>query len=245
MWIIDLGGNNRGAASDENVFAIQTPVAVVTLVRRAATSPKPAKVRYRRIAGGRVEKLDQLDGVHSPQRSPDAWELLAGDGQDLLVPPSSDLAWTAMPALTDLFPWQQPGCMLNRTWPIAPDPDLLAQRWRTLLAQPDKDAKAAAFVTGGSGRTIHTKVAGLPKLSELPRDAPHRPIVRYGYRSFDRQWTLQDPRLAKTESPSLWASLSEQQLFLSTMTTTPLGTGPALTVTTAVPDKHHFEPPRD
>jgi hypothetical protein len=59
-------------------------------------------------------------------------------------------------------------------------------------------------------------------------------------RSFDRQWTFRDPRLAKTESPSLWTALSNKQVFLTTMTTASLGAGPAATLTTAVPDKHFF-----
>ena len=31
-------------------------------------------------------------------------------------------ALLVIPALTDLFPWQQPGCKFGRTWPVAPDP---------------------------------------------------------------------------------------------------------------------------
>jgi len=77
-------------------------------------------------------------------------------------------------------------------------------------------------------------------LVELGQDDPHQPIARFGMRSFDRQWIFVDPRLAKTESPSLWASVSAEQVFLTTMTTTSLGRGQAATVTTAVPDKHHF-----
>lgn len=84
----------------------------------------------------------------------------------------------------------------------------------------------------------------MTKLVDLKPGHAHQPIVRFGMRSFDRQWTFEDPRLAKTESPSLWASLSSKQVFLTTMNTTSLGGGPAATLTTAVPDKHHFRGPR-
>lgn len=67
-----------------------------------------------------------------------------------------------------------------------------------------------------------------------------QPIVRYGYRSFDRQWAFDDPRWAKTESPSLWWSLTPEQIFMTSMMTNKMGLGPAATVTTAVPDFHHF-----
>ena len=63
-------------------------------------------------------------------------------------------------------------------------------------------------------------------LADLKRDAPHEPIVRFGMRSFDRQWTFKDPGLHRPERPSLWASLSDKQIFLTTMTTTSLGRGP-------------------
>src|SRR5699024_3670565 len=116
----------------------------------------------------------------------------------------------------------------------------LKQRWQTFLSAEDAAARAERFVTAKTGRNIHTQVRDLPKLSELPSGSPHRPIVRYGYRSFDQQWTFEDPRLAKTESPSLWSSRSKKQIFLSSLLTTPLGQGPGLTVSSVVPDFHHF-----
>lgn len=240
MWIVDLGGEGRGASTDENVFAIQTPVAVVTLFRRGKSTTVPATVSYRRVTGTHHEKLQTLDGVLPPSEDADAWTELDVTPESRLVPVSGGLEWHEMPALTDLFPWQQPGAMLNRAWPVAPSRELLQERWNTFLSYTDGESRALAYVTPKSGRTIHTHVGGLTPLAELQPGTPSRPIVRYGYRSFDRQWTFQDPRLAKTESPPLWASLSDRQLFLSSMTTSAIGPGPALTVTTAVPDKHHF-----
>jgi hypothetical protein len=63
-----------------------------------------------------------------------------------------------------------------------------------------------------------------------------RPVLRYSYRSFDRQWALDDPRMAKTDSPSLWQSASDRQLYLASLLTKPLGTGQAITACTAIPD---------
>src|SRR5205814_1702857 len=42
------------------------------------------------------------------------------------------------------------------------------------------------------------------------------------------------------ERPALWRSLSERQLFLVKLTIVPVGAGPALTVSTAVPDMASF-----
>ncbi|MCZ7628533.1 MAG: hypothetical protein M5U19_05530 [Microthrixaceae bacterium] len=171
--------------------------------------------------------------VRAGQRLPGGWfdpfEPVAG-GQD----------WLDYPALTDLFPWQQPGCMWNRTWPVAPTHDLLVDRWSAFVAIEDPAARADAYVTPRHGRSITTRVPGLPRLVDLGPGAPSEPIVRFAPRSFDRQWAFADPRLAKTESPSLWASVSDQQIFLTSLLTSSIGRGPGATVATSVPDKHHF-----
>ncbi|HYX42707.1 MAG TPA: N-6 DNA methylase, partial [Pyrinomonadaceae bacterium] len=62
LWIIDLEGDNLGARKTENVFAIQTPVAIAIGVRYDAPRPDtPAVVRYSKITGTRDEKLARLD----------------------------------------------------------------------------------------------------------------------------------------------------------------------------------------
>lgn len=242
VWIVDLGGEGRGALKEENVFAIDTPVAIVTLYRtgKKRAQQRPVTVYYRRITGTSAQKLTALQTVAPPAVDETAWTMVKRPVGDLLVPQEQDTAWTAMPRLTDLFPWQQPGCKYNRTWPIAPSREVLQRRWQQLLAPTDNTERARQFVTPKTGRSIYTQVQGLPPLSTLAADAAHRSLVRYGYRSFDRQWTFDDPRLAALERPSLWNSRSPHQIFLSTMTTSPLGAGPALTVTAYVPDLHHF-----
>ncbi len=244
IWIIDLGGDNKGAQPEENVFNIETPVAIVTIVRQhASNSATLPRVCYRRIRGTRADKLAALEHVGPPDFGDEAqaWEILPDRAADSpLVPPSGAADWQDLPALIDLFPWQQPGCMFNRTWSIAPDQQTLQRRWSRFTATAVPDERAAAFATAKTGRSIQTQVAGLARLVDLHSGSPHELIVRYGFRSFDRQWIFDDPRLANLDRPSLRQSRSQQQLFFTTLTTTPLGAGPALTVTTAVPDKHHF-----
>ncbi|MCU1692127.1 MAG: hypothetical protein JWM64_1218 [Frankiales bacterium] len=240
IWVLNLGGEGRGAVTEDNVFAIQSAVAVVTLYRKGAGTRGPAKVLYRRVSGTRADKLAAVDQVQVPVEGDTEWSRVPGTGGDPLALAAGGAGWSAMPALTDLFPWQQPGIMFNRTWPVAPDPDTLQARWAELLSNPAPTARAAKFVTGSSGRNINTQVAGLPTLSSLAAGSASLPVVRHAYRTFDREWTFEDPRLAKTESPSLWRSLSGKQVFLNSMTTSPLGEGPALTACIDVPDKHHF-----
>ena len=238
IFIVDLGGDNKGGRRDENVFGIETPVAIVTLVRSGLSdSGNPARVHFWAIEGTRAAKLASLDTLDPESNS---WQLVDGDWYSPLRPATGTPEWLEYPLVTDLFPWQQPGCMYNRTWPIAPHPELLRQRWDRLMRTNSTDDRAECFVTGNSGRNIHTAVRGYKKLVNEPIGAAPQPIVEYGYRSFDSQWTLDDPRLAKTDSPSLWASRSSAQIFMVTTTTQALTSGPGATVFTSVPDKHAY-----
>lgn len=46
--------------------------------------------------------------------------------------------------------------------------------------------------------------------------------------------------MAKTDSPSLWQSISDRQVFLGSLLTDQIGPGPALTSSAHVPDLHYF-----
>lgn len=241
IWVLDLGGDNRGANPEDNIFAIETPVAIVTLVRDGASDrTEPAPVNYRRVRGtseGKLAALRAIGEAEDPlagewQRAPSGW-------LDPMLPPTGDAAWEDMPLLTDLFPWQQPGCMFNRTWPIAPSQEVLAARWSRLVSSDPLD-RPALFGTANTGRSVETRVRGLRPIADLRADSPHERVVRFGYRSFDRQWTFLDPRLANLERPALWQSLSPSQIFFASLLTSTVGPGPSLSVTASVPDKHFF-----
>lgn len=118
IWVIDLGGEGRGARKEENVFAIQTPVAIAILLREGKAGPEtPAKVHYSRVGGSREEKLAVLEKI---ERLADLdWaDCPAGWNESFL--PQSGTDWQALPLLADLFPWQHSGMQLKRTWPVAP-----------------------------------------------------------------------------------------------------------------------------
>lgn len=242
IHVTDLGGNNRGAQPEPNVFNIETPVAIVTICSIAGRDrSRRARTRYRRIDETSVsakllalsESLSNasLDDASAWTESPSGW-------LDSFVPERGGADWLKMPELADLMPWQHPGCHYTRTWPVAPLASLLEQRWRT-FARASVAERPVLFVTAKHGRTIHTKVESLPTLASLPRDAAHFPIVRYAYRSFDRQWAISDPRLAAMERPPLWFTWSKEQVYLS-ITRSQLSTGPAMTASVYVPDFHHF-----
>jgi hypothetical protein len=238
--VVDLHGDNKGTRRDENVFDIESPVAIVTLVRHGnGDRTTPASVRYASFRGTRADKLAALADLATGKSTLDLAEASKG-WHAPLIPLTGGADWASYPKLTDLFPLQQPGMMINRTWPTAPEPTVLVSRWNALLAGTDSTERARRFVTPPTGRRITTRVPGMERLADLATGAKHEPIVRFGMRSFDRQWILRDLRLIALERPALWASLSDKQIFLTTMNSTSLGRGPAATLTTAVPDKHHF-----
>lgn len=240
IWVTDLGGDNRGARKDPNIFDIETPVAIVTIGRFGpGDKSTPAKAWYRRMSGSRADKLESL-GAAVVGIGAGEWAALPDGWHAALEPVAGAASWQHYPALIDLFPWQQPGCKFGRTWPIAPASELLSQRWAKFVATDDLGDRARYFVTAGTGRTIFTNVGHLQRLADEPTSSGGRPIVRYQYRSFDRQWAFDDPRLAALERPSLWSAVSNEQVFMISKPTHSLGAGPAATAATAVPDLHCF-----
>jgi hypothetical protein len=112
LWIIDLEGDNAGPRKTENVFVIQTAVAIAIGVRYGPPQPDtPARVRYIKITGTRSEKLAKL---HDLQRFEDVeWQDCFSDWTKPLLPESSG-DYFDWPLLGDIFPWQYSGVQLKR-----------------------------------------------------------------------------------------------------------------------------------
>ena len=240
IWILDIGGEGRGARKSDNVFAIQTPVAIAVALRtQAANQDIPATIRYARIEGKRDEKLAALNSI--TRFSAIAWQDCP-DGWQTPFRPTGQGAYFGWPLLIELMPWQHSGAQLKRTWPIAPDVATLERRWRSLL-QSDDRSKAFRETRD---RKVHSQRSSLfedatvTSLTQLAADAPTPSVVRYAYRSFDRQWVLADTRVGDYLRPVLWRAHSERQVYVTSLLTAPLGGGPALTACAGVPDLHHF-----
>ncbi len=240
IWILDLGGEARGARKTENLFAIQTPVAIAVAFRDGPAQPEQcAKVRYARIDGARQEKLDRLDRIDGIdavdwRECPKQWQAP--------FRPSVTGAYARWPQLTDLMPWQHSGVQLKRTWPIAPEKETLERRWQALLQSPDR---AGAFRETGD-RMIYRRYRPLSEgadttsIAELPPGSRPPNIQNYAYRAFDRQWIIADARLMSRPRPALWQAHSDQQLYFTSLLTKHLGHGPALMACAGIPDLHHF-----
>lgn len=241
IWILDLGGEGRGTRKSENVFAIQTPVAIAVAVRYGkAKGDTPTKVHYAKIEGTRDKKLKKLDAVSGFASL--KWEKCP---DDLHAPfrPISKGKYHDWPLLTELLPWQHSGAQFKRTWPIAPDPATLEVRWRALL----RSDRQADYFRETRDRKINSPCPSAPPnghgekpLASLPKDAPLPRIERYAFRSYDRQWALADHRLGDFLRPTLWATFGPTQIYLTTAFTQALSGGPSVTSSAHIPDLHHF-----
>ena len=193
IWILDLGGEGRGTRQDENIFDIQTPVAIAVAVRSKKTNPEsPAVIYYTSIEGTREEKLRTLDKVENFAEL--NWEDCPQEWHAAFRPAGTGdfFDW---PLLTDLMPWQHSGIQLKRTWPICHDPGTLGVRWQKLL----NSEKMRELFKETRDRKIDKRCDSLEgtsqiPLSELSKNTSPPKIERYSYRSFDRQWIFADTR---------------------------------------------------
>ncbi len=241
VWILDLGGEGRGTRMDDNVFAIQTPVAIAIAVRaNKAKGDKPAKVNYARIEGERDAKLAALDSIDDFGKV--KWQVCPNDWQAPFRPAGKGDYFT-WPLITDLMPWQHSGVQLKRTWPIGPDNETLVRRWRGLLTA---DNRSEAFrgsgdrEVDGTYRVELTANSDTTPIAKLPSNAPVPEVHRYAYRSFDRHCIIADGRVMSRPRPDLWRAHGERQVYLTSLFSQPLGTGPALTASALMPDLDHF-----
>ena len=236
---LDLAGDQRGARVTENVFNIRVPVAITSAIRLPLPSVS-GRTFYQEVRGTRAEKLGYCDRV---TRIEDVkWALAPGRlGATFVAAPQT--AYQTWPALVDMFPWQHSGIQFKRLWPIGGDQSVLEERWRTLVSLP-KNERATAFrettarqVTSAPGATQAAKYTGI---MDLPSDAPLPELAVYCYRSFDYQWCLLDPRLADRIRPPLIQAAGSSQVYLTSIPSKPLGAGPAMFVSDALPDMDVF-----
>ena len=243
LWIIDLEGDSLGARKTENVFAIRTPVAIAIGVRGGTPCPQtPARVWKTKLTGPEPAKLESLDDAGSFADLD--WRECAREW-DAPFYPAGTGTYFDWPMLTDVFPWQQSGVKLSRTWPIGETRDVLTKRWRSLIKQSPA-ARRTAFketVDRKIGWQYTPLVEGderAPSIATLNASSPLPHVGSYAYRSFDRQFVIADSRVGDRMSPNLWRTHGVQQVYMTSLLTAVLGVGPATMATSTVPDLHHF-----
>lgn len=249
IWVIDCSPEGHQPEVNTRIFqGVQQPVCIVLASRSARNKTNtPAKVRFQTLpAGHRTQKFEALGKLALSSKS---WVECPTDWRAPFLPASTG-AWAEYPALEDMFIYNGSGVMPGRTWIIAPDADSLQRRWQELISAP-ADEKEKLFhphlLKNGLGDRHTKRVVPIALAGFQPRPTPIADErgactapVRYAFRSFDRQWIIPDNRVINRPNPELWTTRSEQQVFLTAPSDRTPTTGPALTVTSLVPDLHHY-----
>ena len=250
IWVIDCSPEGHQPGVRTRIFqGVQQPVCIVMALRSGdAGSPNPARVRYRALPlGHRDEKFAALGAITLDDSG---WTECSSDPRASFFPRATG-AWADFTPLEDVFTYDGSGVMPGRTWVIAPDRTSLERRWEALQAESDPGRKEELFhphlVDGKPGDKHLNKILrkGLYghefRAGSVASDKGTviRP-VRYGFRSFDRQWIIPDGRLINRPNPTLWEKHSGEQVYLTALRAHAPTTGPAVTFSTAMPDLDHY-----
>lgn len=245
-WIIDLTPEGQTPPVPTRVFpGVRQPLAIGLFVRTEDPDPEtPAVIKYRAVHGRQQEKFDALNAMTVADED---WLPVRSDWHAPFTA-AAEGGWDDFPAMDDLFVWTTPGIAANRTWVIAPDEEILAERWRTLIAESNQDAKRALLRETPS-TTLEATKTPLPSndteqgsrtaLKDETRLSPA--TARIGYRSFDRQYAIADSRVWHRPRPPLWAARIARQVFCVELHSARIGDGPALTFSALIPDMHYFK----
>ena len=250
IWVIDCSPEGHQPAVSTRIFqGVQQPVCIVMVARTAKPDETvPARVSFRALgAGPREAKFGELAALALDGAG---WTDCAPDWRAPFLPAASG-GWATYPALDELFNYDGSGVQPARTWIIAPDKWSLGERWSRLLAEKDPERKQLLFHPHYRGGDLGDRYLAKPTRDVLAgqedrlipvsqdRGAMVKP-VRYGFRSFNRQWIIPDIRLINQPNPTLWQLHSENQIYLTALTRAAPTNGPALTLTALIPDYDHF-----
>jgi hypothetical protein len=250
IWVIDCSPEGHQPGVNTRIFqGVQQPVCIVLASRSSASSADtPAAVHFRALpAGHRSEKFTALTKVTLDDT---AWIDCPSDWRAPFLPASTG-AWTTYPTVDDFFIYNGSGVQPKRTWVIAPDAESLRRRWSRLIEAPWENKEELFHPTLRDGKPADRHIRsmlreGLPGFITSPTPLieetdPCPPPVRYGFRSFNRQWIIPDIRVITQPNAELWESRSDAQVYLTALTRTSPTSGPAVTVTGLVPDLDHYK----
>jgi len=250
IWVIDCSPEGHQPLVNTRIFQdVQQPVCIVMVSRSGKKQTNiPASVRFQSLPNGRRE--EKFAALARMRLNSEEW-IQCPTGDRLPFLPESTGAWSTFPKLESLFIYSGSGVMPGRTWIIAPDVNSLELRWQRLVAAPKEQIEdlfhphmvAGAVGDRHSGRVLKD---ALPRFIARPTSiaddrTPMEQPVRYGFRSFDREWIIPDKRLINRPNPELWESRSEQQIYVTAFTEESPTSGPALSFTALIPDLHHYK----
>jgi predicted helicase len=235
ILVIDLGGSSYAGLKDPNVFDIMSPVSIMIGVRNS-DDPSPAKVRYLKINGSRMEKLDAVRKIGFEDGNP----VFGSDFEPFISRESNIL--TRQPYLDKVFGQSISGLKPGRSWVSSPSLKVLEERWAGLVSSKADDRRIN--FREGSSRKITTQTRSLINGQPYEKtvatlsdgDSPEK-YIEYSYRPYDQQFLILDGRLLSQVSKALLFE-KEGQFFLSSGDS--LSGGPSVIAFPNVPDMPSF-----
>lgn len=224
IWILDLGGEQRGANPSENVFDIRVGVAIAVCFASGKPSTEPATVRYAKFEGTRAKKYELL-----VTRSLDSisWSRVEREPLEPLLP-TPEAVFDAMPTLNEVMPARFSGIETKAdallTKARVGDLKESLQRFFSLSVTERRD-----LFRDASRQVAQARSAGVQ--GEYIRSMAYRPL--------DYGWIYLDPNLVARPRPRLQRTWHENQRYFSTLTRGH-GAGPALFLHAGLPDRHAY-----
>jgi predicted helicase len=251
IWVVDCSPEGHQPEVATRIFqGVQQPVCIVLAARKLGKKlDEPAPVHFCALPKGRREEkfaaLEELSLAGSDWiNCPFGW-------RDPFLPAATG-AWAAFPSLKELFVYDGSGVMPGRTWVYAPDAASLKDRWSKLTREQDVEEKERLFhpqLRDGEVASRHIRKVVHQDLGQkstrsiaiLDDKGECEPPIRYGFRSFDRQWLISDARLLNDVRPVLWNGYSDRQVYLTALEAYSPSSGPAVTLTGLLPDLDHYK----
>jgi hypothetical protein len=251
IWVIDCSPEGHQPEVPTRIFqGVQQPVCIV-LASRASNKSRDVSARLRYVALPKGKREIKFESLAKLSLADSAWVDGATGWREPFLPEQTG-AWASFPSLAELFLWSGPGVKTHRTWVISPDIETLEDRWKALQHENDPAKKELLFHPDPGAGKARARYVGKTVTEELG-PYPTRPMsieqdkqplvspIRYGFRSFDRQWLPPDIRLLSRPRPDLWAHYSIRQIYLTALEASSPTSGPAVTLTSLIPDQDHYK----
>lgn len=245
IWVLDCSPEGHQPEVATRIFqGVQQPICIV-LAARAENKNRgtPATLKFKALPEGHRERAKFSALSLLSLGSPD-WVDGANGWREPFLPEQEE-TWANFAELADVFEWSSPGVKTHRTWVIAPDAQSLDKRWAALQSASNRRQKEELFHPDDT-RTLESIVSmplgpNTSRAISVNNDAGSiaRPI-RYGFRSFDRQWIIPDHRLISRARPALWNGDSTKQVFITAIEDYTPTSGPTFTIAGAIVDQHHY-----
>lgn len=263
IWVIDCSPEGHQPDVASRIFqGVQQPICIVLASRSPANDPeKAAKVKFRALAKGkRGDKFTELETLSLDGAG---WCDCPVDWRGPFLPDFSG-GWGEFTPIDSIIGDCGSGVMPGRTWVIAPDEGSLDRRWTALVTEKNEEKRAVIFHPHQGGDRTTTKASkelaghhpAVQSIDSAIKDVKSNDTklagaakkaltliqpVRYGFRSFDRQWIIPDNRVINRPNPALWETYGGRQVFITALSRSSPRNGPAVTISAPIPDHDHYK----